>query len=104
MHCHVSSPLHACLCQLCMCCMGRAFSRFMPCTCCMLSQLVCYRWFADCVGQVAPLVIIGGTWIGSQGSHRVGLGLGPQCNEQSVSQCCIRILIALGSTPPGWHG
>ncbi len=37
-----------------------------------------------CVAKVAPSVILGGTWIGSQGSHRVGLGLGPQCNVPSV--------------------
>ena len=29
---------------LCMYVLGRASDRFMPCTCCLLTQLVCYRW------------------------------------------------------------
>src|SRR5690242_9215440 len=40
LHCHVSSAT-ACLLAsaLCMCSMGRAFSHFMPCACCLLTQL-----------------------------------------------------------------
>jgi hypothetical protein len=29
---------------LCIYVLGRASDRFMPCTCCLLTQLVCYRW------------------------------------------------------------
>jgi hypothetical protein len=36
-----SSSLHSCLSQQCMCFMGRANVRFMPCVCCLFTQLVC---------------------------------------------------------------
>ena len=41
--CQLSHCVLACV-SLCMYSKGRAFSRFMPCACCMLTQLVCFRW------------------------------------------------------------
>jgi hypothetical protein len=33
--------------KLCMYVLGRASDRFMPCTCCLLTQLVCNRWLGS---------------------------------------------------------
>jgi hypothetical protein len=53
---YIGQPYHACIAMsvlppacmfvsaLCMYVLGRASDRFMPCACCLLTQLVCYRW------------------------------------------------------------
>ena len=45
--------------------------RFMPCACCMLSNLVCCRWFAALVKGWRTVV---GQWLWSLSSHGVGFG------------------------------
>jgi hypothetical protein len=131
LHSVCSSSLHSCLNQLCMCYMGRADVHFMPCACCLLTQLVCPQGVYDpgrekaekaavwclvtLVGRaLGPRVIMGLAW--SQIDQNLGLQArlaptcctgGHHCNNSitiiRVHACAASQGLSVGrAAPPTW--